>query len=247
MSSSAVNHSRAWIKASLTAVAVLVAAEVIGARPAAADDTQDARQLVERARMTIDSFVADESWSETLRALVSKARGVLIFPQVLRGAFIFGGSGGSEVLLVRDSSSDTWGGPAFYTIGGISFGAQAGGDASEVVLVALTDRGVSAFLSTSAKLGANFSIAVGPVGAGVTGATENISADIVSYSRNKGLYAGMSLEGAIMTTRDSLNNAFYGKEGTPTDILINHSVTNQEAAALIQAVVKVAGGRLAVQ
>lgn len=151
------------------------------------------------------------------------------------------------MLLARDPTSGSWFGPAFYTIGEASFGLQAGADASEVVLVALTERGVSALLATSAKLGANASIAVGPVGAGLSGATANISADIVSYSRNKGLYAGLSVEGAIVATRGSLNTAYYGTEVTPTDILIKHAVTNQEAAGLIAEVAKVTGGSVAIR
>ncbi|MGH7480362.1 MAG: lipid-binding SYLF domain-containing protein, partial [Candidatus Methylomirabilales bacterium] len=92
-------------------------------------------------------------------------------------------SGGSGVLLAHDAKARKWGGPAFYTIGEASFGLQAGGQAAEVVLVALTDRGVTALLSTSAKLGADAGVALGPVGAGAEAATANLSVDLVSYSR----------------------------------------------------------------
>jgi SH3 domain-containing YSC84-like protein 1 len=238
-------HPAVWIRASVMAAAVLFAALAIGVRPAVADDAQDARQLVEKARFTFESFTQDSFLGDNLRVLVNKAKAVLIYPQVLRLSFIFGASGGSGVLLARDVTSGNWYGPAFYTIGEVSFGLQAGADASEVVLVALTDRGLSALLATSAKLGANASIALGPVGAGLAGATANISADIVSYSRNKGLYAGLSVEGAIVATRGSLNEAFYGSEASPTDILIKHTVTNQEAAALIADLAKVTGGSVA--
>jgi SH3 domain-containing YSC84-like protein 1 len=238
-------HSAIYIRASAMAAAVLLAALAIGARPAAADDVLHARQLVEKARFTFESFTQDPYLGDNLQALVNKAKAVLIYPQVLRLSFIFGASGGSGVLLSRDAASGNWYGPAFYTIGEVSFGLQAGADASEVVLVALTDRGLSALLATSAKLGGNASIALGPVGAGVSGATANVSADIVSYSRNKGLYAGLSVEGAIVATRDSLNTAYYGTEATPTDILIRHTVTNQDAAALIADVTKVTGGSVA--
>jgi len=230
------------INPSVVATAVLCALMSVWGQPASADDAQDARQLVEKARLTFESFSADTTLGDNLRNLVNKARGVLIYPQVLRGAFIIGVSGGSGVLVVRDLGSGKWGGPAFYTIGEVSFGLQAGGDASEVVLVALTDRGVSALLSTSGKLGANASIALGPVGVGLTGATANLSADIVSYSRNKGLYAGLSLEGAVVAVREALNTGYYGKEVTPTQILIQREVSNPQAEGLIGAIVKVAGG-----
>ncbi len=230
------------VRIGASAVALVFAMGIVAARPAAADDAQDARQLVEKSRLTFESFLADASMGENLRQLVQKARGVLIYPQVLRGAFIIGASGGTGAFLVLDETSRKWGGPAFYTIGEASFGLQAGADASEVVLVALTGRGVSALLSTSTKLGANASVALGPVGAGMTAATANISADIVSYSRNKGLYAGFSLEGAIVAVRGALNTAYYGKELSPTQILIQREASNPQAAGLIEAISKVAGG-----
>jgi lipid-binding SYLF domain-containing protein len=141
--------------------------------------------------------MADKDLGPGVRSLVKRAKGVLIYPQVLKGAFIWGISGGSGAMLAYDNKTGKWGGPAFYTIGEASFGLQIGGEASEVILVALTDRGVASLLSTSAKLGADVGIAVGPVGAGAEAATANLSADLVSYSRAKGLYAGISLEGAV--------------------------------------------------
>lgn len=227
--------------------ALLVVAGAFGASPAAADDAQNARQLVDKARLTFQAFMADENMGPPLRSLLKRARGVLIYPQVLRGAFIIGASGGSGVLLAQDKNSGAWGGPAFYTIGEASFGLQAGGDASEVVLVALTDRGVSSLLSTSAKLGVDIGIAIGPLGAGAEAATQNLSADIVSYARAKGLYAGASIEGAVVATRGDLNRAYYGKDVTPTDILIGRAVTSPQAAGLIEAVANVAGQTQAVQ
>lgn len=134
------------------------------------------------------------------------------------------------------------GGPAFYTIGEVSFGLQIGGQASEIILVALSDRGVSALLAPSGKLGANTSIAVGPVGAGASAATQNLSADIISFGRAKGAFAGISVDGAIVGVRGSLNEAYYGKkEITPTDILIKRTVHNPQSKGLIDAVSKVAG------
>lgn len=210
-------------------------------RPAVADDAQDAQQLVEKARLTLDAFVADKEMGPPVKDILQKAKGVLIYPQVLRGAFIIGASGGSGVFLTHDAKAKKWGGPAFYTIGQASFGLQAGGDASEIILVALSDRGVSALLATSAKLGADASVAAGPVGAGAQAATQNLSADIVSFSRAKGIYGGVSVDGAVVATRDALNKAYYKKEVTPTDILIKYAATNKAAAPLIQALAKAAG------
>jgi lipid-binding SYLF domain-containing protein len=207
-------------------------------RASAADDRMEADQLVEKAQMAFDSLIADRNM-EALIDLLKKARGVFICPELLKGAFIVGASGGSGVFLTRGER--TWYGPAFYTIGGASFGLQIGGQSSEVALVVMTERGVTSLLSTSAKLGADAGIAVGPVGIGTSAATANLSADIISFSRAKGLYGGVSLDGAVVAVRDGLNEAYYGRRVSPTDIFIRHEVTNPQAARLVQAVEKIAG------
>jgi len=223
-------------------VSLLVCAIVLGgALPAVAGEAENAQQLVDRATKTLNTFVADKDMGPSLKALLKKASGVLIYPRVFRGAFVVGAAGGSGTFVAYDAKAKKWGGPAFYTIGEASFGLQAGGDASEVVLVALTERGMTALLATSAKLGADVGVAIGPVGAGAEAATANLSADIISYSRAKGLYAGISLEGAVVATRDALNKSYYGKEVSPTDILVKRAVSNKKAAGLLSAVSKAAG------
>jgi lipid-binding SYLF domain-containing protein len=226
-----------------TACLLVFCAAVAVPTLARADDARDAQQLVEKAKLSLEAFLADPDMSGGLRSLVRRGTAVLIYPQVLRGAFIIGVSGGSGVLLARDEKANTWGGPAFYTIGEASFGLQAGGDAAEIVLVALTERGIAALQSSSVKLGTGFAIAVGPVGAGAEAATVGLSADIISYTRTKGLYAGLSLNGAVVATRGGLNHAYYGKEVSPTEILIRRTVTNPQAAPLIEVVAKVASGK----
>jgi len=241
MNSKGDRYGMTKISACVLAAALLVATALVWPKPAMADDVQDARQLVDKARLAFENFMADKDLGPSVRSLVKRAKGVLIYPQVLKGAFIWGISGGSGAMLAYDDKMGKWGGPAFYTIGEASFGLQIGGEASEVILVALTDRGVASLLSTSAKLGADAGIAVGPVGAGAEAATANLSADLVSYSRSKGLYAGISLEGAVVAVRGGLNKAYYGKEVTPTAILVQREVTNPQAAGLIGAVSKAAG------
>jgi lipid-binding SYLF domain-containing protein len=210
--------------------------------PALADDATDARQLVEKSKMSFDNFVAVKDLAG-FRDLLKKAKGVFISPQVLEGAFVFGISGGSGVLVVRDPHTGRWNGPAFYTVGEASFGLQAGAKDSQIIMLAMSERGVNALLSPSVKLGADISVAAGPVGAGASAATANISADIISYSLSKGLYGGLSLEGAVVAVRNEWNAAYYKKPGvTPTDILIRKDVSNPESAKLIAAVSKAAGG-----
>jgi len=207
------------------------------AAPASADDKQDAAQLVEKARMTLESFMSDSSMG-AFRDLIKDAKGVLVIPQLLEGAFIFGASGGSGVLVIRDGKKDQWFGPAFYTIGGASFGFQAGGQSSEVVLLLMTDRGVGSVMASSFKLGADIGIAAGPVGAGVSASTANLSADVLSFSRSKGLYGGISLDGAVVATRGDWNEAYYSKKVTSTDILVRREVTNPQSDGLISEVTR---------
>jgi lipid-binding SYLF domain-containing protein len=204
----------------------------IFATRAAADDATDARQLAERAKLTLETFMQAPE-TEGFRSLVKSAKGVFIAPMVLRGAFVVGGSGGSGVYLVRDSKSSGWVGPAFYTLGGVSFGFQIGGEASEVIFLAMTDRGVSALLKSGVKLGADVGVAVGPIGAGADASTANLSVDILTFSRSKGLYGGISLAGSVVYVRDDWNNAYYGLNVTPTDILMTKVVSNRHALGLL--------------
>jgi lipid-binding SYLF domain-containing protein len=179
---------------------------------------------------------------QPFRDLLRQAKGVYIAPQVLRGAFIFGASGGSGVLVAKDEQDGKWYGPAFYTIGDASFGFQAGAEASEIALLIMTQRGVTALLETNVKLGGDVSLVAGPVGAGIRGETAGLSADIVSFARSKGLYGGVSVSGAVVAVRDSLNEVYYRPAATPTDILIKHAVTNPQAAPLLQTVARAASG-----
>jgi lipid-binding SYLF domain-containing protein len=234
---SAAPISKAW-----TVLVLSLSLACLAYQPSVADDAQEARHLVEKAALTLESFMTDPNM-EVVRDLIKEARGVFIAPQVLKGAFIVGASGGSGVFLAKDASTGKWSEPAFYTLGGVSFGLQAGGEASEVVLLVMSERGVSALLSNNFKLGADASIAVGPVGAGVSGATAALSADIIAFSRAKGLYGGLSLEGSVIAVREDWNHAYYGRSVTPTDILLRRTVSNPGAATLVSAVAKAAGGK----
>jgi len=231
-----VKRQSTWLVLVMVLLSFVMVSFPIPAR--SADNKMEADQLVEKARMALDSMVSDPNL-EALVDLLKRAKGVFICPALLKGAFIVGVSGGSGVFLARGEK--TWYGPAFYTIGGASFGLQIGGQSSEVVLVAMTERGVTALLSTSAKLGGDAGVAVGPIGIGASAATANLSADIISFSRAKGLYGGISLDGAVVAVREGLNDAYYSKKVNPTDILIRHEVANPQAASLIQAVEKIVG------
>ncbi len=187
--------------------------------------------LIDRATVTFKSFVADPNMT-WFRNHLSSAKGLLIVPQLLKGAFIFGAEGGTGVLLARDQYTGKWSQPAFYTVGSVSFGLQAGAQSSQIILMIMTDSGLDALLSTSIKLGADVSIAAGPYGAGAKAET----VDILAFSKTKGIFGGISIEGAIITPKDSWNIAYYRKNVRPVDIIVRRLVSNPYSEKLIQAV-----------
>ncbi len=197
----------------------------------------DEQQLVEKARHTVESFTKDPhlTWFQDH---IKAAKALLIIPQQLKAAFFIGADGGSGVLVVRDERTGEWSQPAFYVVGGFSFGFQWGGEASEVILLAMTQEAVEKLSAASSfKLGGDASIAAGPYGAGVGGATSaNLNADFLSFSRSKGAYAGVSLEGSIIFADDGSNEAYYGEKVRPVDIFVTKSVTNDHSFWLRQTI-----------
>jgi len=218
------------------AFATIAAALLLGAAAPGvmAADEEDAQGTVDKARVTLTEFMKDKDYV-WLHQNISKAKGVLIYPQVLKAGFILGGSGGTGVLLVKDSKTGEWSNPAFYTLGSVSFGLQIGGEAAEVILLVNSQKGVDSLLTNKLKLGADTSIALGPVGAGAKAEF----ADFYSFAKSKGLYAGMNLTGSVLDVRSGLNKAYYGKEVTPVDILVKGSVSNKGADPLREELKKV--------
>jgi lipid-binding SYLF domain-containing protein len=196
--------------------------------PALSAAASEEQLLVDKARITFESFMSDPNM-DYLKGHLKEAKGVLIIPSLLKAGFVFGGSGGHGVLIVNDAKKGQWSQPAFYTIASVSFGLQIGGEDAEVIMMVRTQKAVDALLATSVKLGGDTSIAVGPVGAG---AKSNVVADIFSFSRSKGAFAGLALDGSVVKTRDEWNAAYYGKPASPVDILITHSVSNPGSAEL---------------
>jgi lipid-binding SYLF domain-containing protein len=188
--------------------------------------------LVDKARVTFESFMADknQSW---LQENLNQAKGLIIIPSLLKAGFVVGGSGGSGLLIVKDDKTGQWSQPAFYTLGSGTFGLQIGAEAAEIIMMVRTQKAVVRLFTSSFKLGGDTSVAVGPVG---TGVKSNVVADIFSFSRTKGAYAGVSLEGSVIKTKGEWNQAYYGKAVTPVDILVTRDVRNPNSAELIKAV-----------
>lgn len=208
--------------------AALLATVVAPAAAYAAEPLREAEAVVSAARRTLGRFQADPEMS-WFRDHVGAAVGVLLVPKRIRAGLIFGGSGGVGVLLARDPSTGEWGQPVFYNLGGASVGLQAGGERSEVVLLLQSQAALDSFLSPKLQLGAEAAVAAGPVGAG-TG--ENVTAEILTFVRSKGLYAGATLDGTIIQPATDRNAAYYGLEVTATDILVREIVQNPHAEGL---------------
>lgn len=201
-----------------------------------AEEHTDQQILVEKARVTFMNFMADENMS-WLHDTLKDARAVLIIPELMKAGFFVGGSGGSGVLLVRDEEKSDWSQPAFYTLGSATLGLQIGGEIAEVIMVVQTQKGVRSLYSSSFTLGGDASVTAGPVG---VGGKVDVLTDFLSFTKPKGVYAGINLEGAVMATRGEWNKAYYGQEVRPQDIVMMRSVSNPGSAALREVVQKAA-------
>jgi SH3 domain-containing YSC84-like protein 1 len=172
--------------------------------------------------------------------LLDKAECLVILPSVKKGAFGIGGSYGRGVMICRSGEHYTgpWGPPAMYALEGINIGFQLGGQATDFVLLVMNPKGARSLLSSKVKLGADASAAAGPKGRTAEGATDVVlSAEILSYSRSKGLFAGISLEGSTLRSDGSANEKLYGQKLTAKEIIRENKVKNppsaQELVALL--------------
>jgi lipid-binding SYLF domain-containing protein len=200
-------------------------------RPAFA--LSEPQQLVEKARIAFLDMITDNAFSE-MRDFVKRSRGLLIFPNMIKGAFIIGAEGGSGVLVGRGPGG--WSYPAFYTLASGSLGLQIGAQSAELVITIMSAKAMDAIINNQFKIGGNVDVAVGPVGKGLTASTTtNLNADAYSWAKTQGLFAGLSLDGSAVLKRDSWNNEYYGFNAQPVDIVINGKWTNKNAEPLRQA------------
>ncbi len=198
-------------------------------RPAGAASEPD--QLVQKSQLTIEALLDDPDFAE-LPGYVEQAKGVLIFPQLIKGGFIVGGEGGSGVFLVKGSDG-TWSAPAFYTLAAGSIGLQIGAQVSQAVFTVMNDGAVESILNSNFKLGADASVAIGPIGKGVEASTTtNLNLDIYAFSKAAGAFGGGAFEGAAILDRESWNQEYYGTTVTPREIVLDRKVFNTGADGL---------------
>ncbi len=209
----------------------LVLAGLLALAPVVAHAQLEQQALVDRATLTVQNLMS-KSDGRDAPSLLRRAKAVMVCPQVLRVAFIFGGSGADCVLVARDAAGG-WSYPAFYGLGSGSAGLQIGIEDSEIMMMILTDKGLAAVMDSQFKLGAGASVAFISIGAGVEGATTaNFGADIVVAGSSRGLFAGLSLQGSVIHTRTNYNRAYYGQDLAARQIVLQMQARNPGADPL---------------
>ena len=212
----------------------------VTALPAMAREDLKPQILVDQALATLNDFVGEKDM-EWFKNHLKESKGILIIPQLVKAGFIFGGSGGRGVVLIRDPKTGQWSQPGFYSLGSVSFGLQIGAETASVIMQVRTQRGLESLYGTSFKLGGDCSVAAGPVGVGVSG--KGVTGDLVSFSRAQGAYAGISFDGSMVKVNEDFNKDYYGKAARPTDIFVKKDVSNPGSANLRKALKKAEQGK----
>jgi SH3 domain-containing YSC84-like protein 1 len=164
------------------------------------------------------------------RRILDNADCIAVFPQVIKAAFGIGGRGGRGVVVCRNA--DGWSAPAYLNVGGASFGLQIGAESTDYVMLFMTPESARSLMETNLKLGGNISVAAGPIGREAEAATDlKLNAQILSYSRSKGLFAGAALEGAVIETANSDMRDVYGAGVNARAVLFGGQAAPQEVTA----------------
>ena len=239
MSMSTKTDSTLWFSAILAAAAIVNVAHA-GAREEGRLLT--ATEVLQEVQAMPDQRIPD--------ALLSRAYGIAVIPDVTKVAFIFGGRHGNGVLVVRDKLTSPWSNPSFVALTGGSWGFQAGAQSSDIILVFTTRTGIEGIAGGKLTLGADASVATGPVGRQGSAATDmGFNAEIYSYARTRGLFAGIALDGSVVSIDKSANGALYGKSGvTATELFSGQAPTAPASAQRfldrLAQVTRIAGPRL---
>jgi lipid-binding SYLF domain-containing protein len=198
--------------------------------PLAAHGQTDQQALVDRSTLTVQEMLSVDN-NPDARKLIHDAKAAMICPQIFKAGFILGGQGGSCVLVGR--SQNGWTNPAFYGLASGSIGLQIGVQDAQIIFIVLTDKGLQALINSQFKIGADASVAVATIGAGISGATTAaLRADIVAYSLTRGLFAGLSLDGSLISARPESNEKYYGQPLSVPQIVMQSQGQNQGAEPL---------------
>lgn len=175
------------------------------------------QELIDQAQLTVEAFAMDPNMKATMRELGPEARALFILPDFLKWGFIVGGGAGKGILIVREERTGRWSQPLFYNVSSLNLGAQVGAAVSEIIVVVRSQNGVEEFFGTGFKLGTGAALAAGPTGTGTS--VHGTAADMVAFARKKGVFAGVTLGGALVNIAADANNRYYGEHTTPRDIL----------------------------
>lgn len=190
------------------AMAAAVVLLAVPAVPFARQESDEARRIRDASSVFGEIMAAEDSGIP--QSILGKAEGIAVFPSMVRGGFIVGGMRGRGILSSRNGG--VWSPPAFLTLTGGSFGLQIGGQAVDLVLVINDRRGLENLVSNQFKLGADVAVAAGPVGRDAQAATDlQLRAQILSYSRSRGLFAGVTVNGSTVRQDRDANQRFYGQ------------------------------------
>jgi SH3 domain-containing YSC84-like protein 1 len=201
------------------AAGLLLIAPATFAAPPPADKEKDVDRM-ENAGTVIDEILNIPD--DIPQDLLDKARCVVVLPSVLKAAFVVGGSYGRGVMVCRTGADfkGPWGAPAMYALEGGSVGFQIGGQATDFVILVMNDRGASSLLKSKVKLGADAAVAAGPKGRDAQAGTDAyMRSEMLSYSRSRGVFAGISLEGSTLRPDNDANRNVYGKDATASAII----------------------------
>ena len=224
---------------------VIVAALALLSACAGSPTGNAPQSLVDRSALTVQDILSTENDRLDAASVLRRARGALVCPQSFRAAFFAGGAGGNCVLVGRDAAG-SWSSPAFYAVGTGSIGFQAGIQDSQTLLLLMNERALNAVIDNQFKFGADASLAIAHLGGSVAGeTTTNLGADILSFSRSRGLFAGLALEGSVLNSMPAWNAAYYGREVTAREIVVSMGVHNPGADPLRAALIRYGGQPIA--
>jgi len=194
--------------------------------------------LVDRATLSIQEILGEGNDRLNAANKLREARAVMICPRVFKAGFFVGAEGGGCVLLGRDAAG-SWSSPAFYSLNSGSFGLQAGIQDMQIMLLIMNEKALTALLNSQLKLGADASVALASFGGSVGGATTTaVGGDIIAYARSRGLFAGLSLEGSVLTNRSTWNQAYYQQDVGPRQIVVGMQAHNPGADPLRAALLR---------
>ena len=213
-------------KLSTAAAAAVCLVLLLQALPRAQKDDNEAKRVRDAATIFGEIMGADDKAIPA--AILGKATGIAIFPSTIKAGLVFGGVRGRGILSGRGANG--WSSPAFLTLTGGSFGLQIGGESADIILVINGDRGLQNLVSNQFKIGTDAAIAAGPVGRDAQAATDiQLRAQILSYSRARGLFAGVTINGSTIRQDGDANERFYGKRLTTRQIVFDGQGGSPEA------------------